>query len=128
MDRDGREILLGVLHRMKATKIAYWSAQSLWIATCIVVLVVYLHTHATATDADTFLGYAMIALSFPLSLADVPIHGFIEVATGSQTGTVWAWCEMFILGYVQWFVLLPLAVKALRQRASSGAKRAPGDR
>lgn len=109
--------------KIRIATIAYWSAQFLWVGACVAVLVFYLRTRANATDADTVLGYAMIALSFPVSLADIVIHGWLGVVAGRQeTGTVWAWIEMFVLGYLQWFVLFPLAIRAVKRRVSTRAK------
>lgn len=109
--------------KIRIATISYWSAQFLWVGACVAVLVFYLRTHANTSDADIVLGYAMIALSFPASLADIVIHGWIGVVTSRQdTGTVWAWVEMFIVGYIQWFVLLPLIIRAVRRRVSARSK------
>ena len=86
------------------------------------MLVIYLRTRANGADADIFPGYAMIALSFPSSLVDLYLHGWIEYLTNLRGGTIWMWVELFILGYIQWFVLLPLVIRAVRRRVGARAK------
>jgi hypothetical protein len=102
--------------------IAYWICQALWISLCVAVLVIYIHTRANGTDADIFPGYAMIVLSFPVSFVDLYLHGWIEYLTNLRGGTIWMWVELFILGYIQWFVLLPLVIRAVRRRVGARAK------
>ncbi len=70
----------------------------------------------SSSDADLLLGYAMFTLSFPLSMvfaAFLSALGQIIYATTdhvfmvSYTSIVLTWLAFFIVGYVQWFVLLP---------------------
>lgn len=68
------------------------------------------------SDADLVLGYAMLALSFPLGFVisvAANLLGQIAYATAGYVFTtnyvsiIVTWFIFFIAGYVQWFVLLP---------------------
>lgn len=100
----------------------YRAIQVLWLGLSIAVLVIYLQTRANATDADVFLGYAMITLSFPSGSIVLAVLTWIGNLVNFQVGSIWMWSEMLIVGYVQWFVLLPFAIRLVRRRISASAK------
>jgi len=104
--------------RNRVFRVAFRVFQFLWLSACMAVLVIYLRTRASATDADIFLGYAMIALSYPLGSIVFGIQARLLDLANVHAGSIWMWAEMLIMGYVQWFVLLPLAIRVVRRRLS----------
>jgi hypothetical protein len=75
----------------------------------------------------TFLAYSMLILSFPLGLV---VYGILAVvlylihyytAAWLPFGTIYVllfWSLIFLAGYMQWFVLLPLLRKWRSQKAT----------
>ena len=68
------------------------------------------------SDADILLGYAMLALSFPMGmlmaatlsvLARMLVEAGGYVFTTSYLALIVEWLVFFIVGYLQWFVLVP---------------------
>jgi hypothetical protein len=108
--------------RERVFGIAYWVAQAIWVSVCVATLVIYIRNRTNATDADVFLGYAMIALSFPSGSIVFAIQARLAGLANIQVGSIGMWAEMLIIGYLQWFVLLPLVIRAIRRRVSARAK------
>lgn len=108
--------------RERVFGIAYWVAQAIWISVCVAALVIYIRTRSNATDADVFLGYAMIVLSFPSGSIVFGIQARLGSLANIQVGSIWMWAEMLIIGYLQWFVLLPLVIRAVRRRVAARTK------
>jgi len=78
----------------------------------------------------TFLAYTMLILSFPLGLVVYAILAVLLYLIHSNTGTslpfgivyvVLFWSLIFVAGYVQWFVLLPLLRKWRSRNAGTGS-------
>jgi hypothetical protein len=68
------------------------------------------------SDADLLLGYAMLTLSFPSGLMTAVVFSLLGRIVYATTGTVFTtsyasiaitWLVLFVVGYAQWFVLLP---------------------
>jgi hypothetical protein len=68
------------------------------------------------SDADLLLGYAMLTLSFPLGLVIAAALSLLGQLAFATTGHVFTtgyvsitavWLAFSIVGYTQWFVLLP---------------------
>lgn len=94
--------------------------KALWTLLALGVLVltfsIYDGTPATR-DAELILLYGMMALSFPTSYACLLIlgalgffaekwWGSLSINSGYATLIV-EWLALFVVGYLQWFVLLP---------------------
>jgi hypothetical protein len=85
-------------------------AKAGWIALAVVALLVTLYGFDGKTDSEVWiiLTWSMLVLSFPasliVSLARLILSMAIET---SYLSLVVEWVTYFILGYWQWFVLLP---------------------
>ena len=90
-----------------------------WAVCAFLVLLVALvmYDGTPNSDADLFLGYAMLALSLPIGLMLALVLTLLGQMTYAATGYVFTtsyfsilvtWLFFFAVGYVQWFVLLPL--------------------
>ena len=97
-------------------RVAHWA----WLVACIFVLVGFLYYRGNG-EAQDFLTWTMQVLSFPLGLLAIPLvilTGFLAIMI-SPLGSVltlfgdhvmvWFWC--FVLGSIQWFLIVPGVVK-----------------
>lgn len=107
-------------------KISYIArgAQVLWLLACAIVLLGFLMTRGNPEAAD-FLTGVMQVLSFPLGLLAFPLIlvtmfagqmisplGSLIIWFGDYV-VVWFWC--FVLGVVQWFLIVPGIVWAVKR-------------
>jgi hypothetical protein len=111
--------------RLKVKYIAR-GAQVAWLFACAVVLLGFLISRGDS-EAQDFLMNVMQVLSFPLGLLALPlvlVTGFLAQMI-SPLGSlltmfgdyVMVWFWLFVLGFVQWFLLVPgivWVVKTLR--------------
>ena len=98
-------------------------AQVAWLVACVFALVGFLIFRGDAGTQD-FLTWTMQVLSFPLGLLAIPliiVTGFLAqlisplgslLTTFGDYVMVWFW--FFILGFVQWFLIVPGIVKLVR--------------
>ena len=96
-----------------------------WIALCIVVLVVTLakFDHRPDSDIADFLVWGMLVLSVPSGILVILLYAglayvlhntfAITVSTTYLTLSV-IWLLFFIVGYAQWFYLLPRMITKMR--------------
>lgn len=77
------------------------------------------------SDADQALTLSMIMLSFPAGLLYAALFAVIARTLHESTGVVvessyWSmtlsWLAMLLLGYIQWFVVVPWLSRRLRAR------------
>ena len=107
-------------------KISYIArgAQVIWLIACAIVLVAFLMTKGNPDAAD-FFTRVMQVLSFPLGLLAFPLIlitmfagqlisplGSVIVLFGDYV-IVWFW--LFVLGVVQWFLIVPGIVWAVKR-------------
>lgn len=89
-----------------------------WVLVAFAVLAgsLLLYDGKPNSDADVLLGYAMLALSFPLGSVLAAGFGFLarflfetagHIFTASYASMFAAWLALFIAGYLQWFVFVP---------------------
>ena len=104
----------------------------LWVLGAFLALLVSLAVYdgKPNSDADLLLGYAMLTLSFPLSLvlaAALSLLGHIAYATTgyvfttSYASIAVSWLVFFIAGYMQWFLLMPWLWRKWKARQTGGA-------
>ena len=98
-------------------------AKVVWLVACAFVFVGFLYCRGN-TEAQDFLMWTMQVLSFPLGLLAMPlilITGFMAqmisplgslLTTFGDYVMVWFW--FFVLGFVQWFLIVPGVVKLVR--------------
>ena len=101
--------------------------KSAWVLVAASVLVasLLLYDGKPNSDAEILLGYAMLALSFPLGVALTAGLSFFARILFETTGYIFttsyvsmfaAWLMLFIVGYLQWFVLLPRLWRKRKRR------------
>jgi hypothetical protein len=95
--------------------------KALWIAATVFVLAVSLYAFDGKPNSDIgiFFAWYMLALSFPGSLLVPLVHvalydGLSITVETSYLSLVLDWVGFFVLGYLQWFKLLPYLVAKLR--------------
>jgi hypothetical protein len=99
--------------------------KALWILACLGVLATTLIYFRTPEypDAGVGLFLTMMALSFPcgwLSLVLLKLSEMLklfDISKASELRTILsAWATLFVLGYLQWFVLVPTIVRWWRRK------------
>ncbi|OKY76113.1 MAG: hypothetical protein BM485_02365 [Desulfobulbaceae bacterium DB1] len=95
--------------------------RALWIGATVFVLAVTLYAFDGKPDSDIgiFFAWCMLPLSFPggllVSLAHVALYDFFSVTIEtSYLSFVLDWIGFLILGYLQWFKLVPYLISKLR--------------
>ncbi len=98
---------------MKITKV-------LWIGATLFVLLVTLYSYdgKPLSDIWIFLTWFMLILSFPAGLVVSAIHyalgaGFSITIETSYLSLAVEWIVYFVLGYIQWFKMLPYLIGKL---------------
>ena len=114
---------------MRAYVLAKWS----WVACSFAVLLaaLYFYDGKRNSDADVLLAYGMLALAFPGGFLLSSVVGLVGYLAYSMYGYVlqvsyWSiavtWLCFFIVGYWQWFKLLPWLVRRIRERQQRAAE------
>ena len=101
--------------------------KAIWLSlTCVVLgVTLFYFDKAANPDISQFLFYAMLVLSFPsslvvgvlLSYATIALHSAfgIEIESSYLSITL-LWAALGIVGYLQWFVLVPFITERIRRR------------
>jgi hypothetical protein len=100
----------------------------------VLVITLYLYDPQTAKDADLLLVYGMMAMAFPsgfLVAAFFALLAYAEESIGVPLinanygrGTiVFMWLCFVVVGYLQWFRLLPWLMAKWRVRRADTASR-----
>jgi hypothetical protein len=96
----------------------------IWIALALIVLCVTLYAFDNKPNSDIwiFLTWSMLILSFPASLLVSLVHmalgaGFSVAVETSRPSLSVEWAAYFVLGYWQWFVLLPWIWRKWKKRS-----------
>lgn len=107
---------------------SYWAgrltqsiARGTWLVLSIVLLVSTLALLKSGkSDADLLLTYGTAILAFPLGLIAGPLTGLLSMSAGLLLTTL-LWALAIGTGYLQWFVLIPMFLKArARDRVGAG--------
>ncbi len=95
--------------------------KALWIGASLFVLLVTLYSYDGKPFSDIwiFLTWLMLILTFPAGLMVSAVHyalgvGFTIVIETSSLSLAFEWAAYFVLGYLQWFKLLPYLIGKLR--------------
>lgn len=95
--------------------------KAIWIVAAVLVLAVTLYAFDGKPNSDIgiFSVWYMLALSFPcgllVSLAHVVLYDGLSITVEtSYLSLVLDWVGAFVLGYLQWFKLLPYLITKLR--------------
>jgi bacteriorhodopsin len=106
----------------------------LWLVVAVAVLGIALYGFdgSPTSDIEEVLLWAMLALSFPASLAVALLGaGLIEIASAMGWGPVGTsyptllglWAVFAAAGYLQWFVFLPWLVARVRSRRTESEQK-----
>lgn len=108
----------------------------LWLLASVAVwaITLYAYDPATAKDADLILVYGMFVLAFPsgfLVAAFIALLAYVEEGTGvpmlnanyGRGAITLMWLCFVVVGYLQWFRLLPWLVEMRRARHRDTASR-----
>jgi hypothetical protein len=103
-----------------------------WVGLCILILAVslYLGDPGVKRDIDIFLVWSMLVLCFPSSGlivllfagASYLLYQHFSIAPSAERATTFyaylflTWLAFFVVGYIQWFKLLPYLIAKLRAR------------
>lgn len=94
----------------------------IWFVACVLVLV-FAFVQRKIDDTDIAFTYFMLYLTFPVGYLLAAIAGFVLfslhdaygiVAPGGFIPNLVAWVLFVVVGYLQWFVLLPWLVRRFR--------------
>ena len=106
--------------------------KALWIGTTVSVLAVTLYSFDGKPNSDIwiFLTWLMLTLSFPAALVVSLVHmvlgaGFSITIKTSYLSLALEWAGYFVLGYLQWFKLMPYLItklRALRKKKTGSVK------
>lgn len=95
--------------------------KALWIGATVLVLLVTLYAFDGKPNSDIwiFLTWLMLVLSFPAALAVSLVHMglgavFSITIKTSYLSLALEWVGYFVLGYLQWFKLVPYLIVKLR--------------
>ena len=95
----------------------------LWIASALFVLFVTLYAFDGKPNSDIgiLLAWSMLFLSFPagliISLIYVALYDFLSITLSTTyLNLVLDWTGCFVLGYLQWFKLLPFLIEKWRSK------------
>lgn len=101
-----------------------------WVGLCLVVLALMLSSGPNPERGMIFV-YAMLAVTFPIGFAAAYLFAFVGYLLERffgyvipydpiANGATWALFGAF--GYLQWFVLLPWAIRKFRGRGAPSEK------
>ena len=97
--------------------LAIWT----WLGLCLAVLG-FAFVQRQIHDMDIAYTYLMLFLTFPAGLLVALVLAAVGASVSLPTGFIFAlisWPLFVILGYLQWFVLLPKTVRRFRQPSNS---------
>lgn len=104
-------VAIGTAISLKAPTRTYLAARVIWITWAVGVLGVGLLI-GNAEAGSTIVAYSMTALSLPVGLMALPATGMLaSEALSGWPGVFLIWAVCGVLGYLQWFVLLPKAFR-----------------
>lgn len=95
------------------------------VATLVLIAVLVAYDGKPNSDVGQFLIGAMVLISFPLALAGAAAIGaayaIADLCCGIVVKTSYAsltlgWLVLTVVGYLQWFVLIPWALRHWRSR------------
>lgn len=94
---------------------SYSLARLTWLVLAVLALgSALMLLKAGQKDADIVLAYALLILTFPTGFIVGPMMGS-ALSWDSTSSILIYWSVSVIVGYVQWFVLVPLAIKRVRE-------------
>jgi hypothetical protein len=98
-----------------------------WVILCLFVLCIsfYYSSDDPKNDIEIFLIWSMVALSFPSGFVVALVFTFLIILLGDSPNTMLdsaylfifvTWFAYFVVGYLQWFILVPKLVKWIKKK------------
>lgn len=101
--------------------------RTMWVAltACVLVVALYGFDGKQNSDIGVFLAWMMVGLTAPLGLLVPLVHvclyeAFLLSIPTSYLSLSLDWLGFFVLGYLQWFKLVPLLIRRWKCRNSVG--------
>ena len=108
-------VVLATAISLRAPPRTYNLARITWMSWAAVILILGILLGDSA--GGTVIAYSMAAISFPVGLVALPLIGVIAgKISATWLGMVVMWAACAGIGYLQWFVVLP---KALRREVQT---------
>jgi hypothetical protein len=71
-------------------------------------------TANVASELGVLYSYEMLALGFPLSVAGIYVADYLKISSSFAA----QWALFVLVGYVQWFILVPLLITWIKNGIS----------
>jgi len=120
-------MIVNAIYKLAPTSTLGRTAATAWVSLCLGVLV-FGYVQRSVHDMPVAFTWFMIILSFPLGIPGVLAAGLGWPGVMNGLGFSYEpfrdelpiWVLAFVLGYWQWFVLLPRALRRLSSRPTRG--------
>jgi len=116
--------------------------RTLWIVACLIVLVWWLYSYGLKEDlsqvlkaeSQIYLLIAMVILTLPLGIPWIYLFAgllyVLESVGINMNGKMQAdvfllWLGFVVIGYIQWFVIVPYLIRKMRERAATKDRATP---
>ena len=113
---------------MKGAAMIVKISQVLWIGAAVLVLAITLYAFDGTTNSDIgiFFVWCMLVLSFPSGLLISLVHvilydGFSVIVETTYLSFGLDWVGFLVIGYIQWFVMLPWLWHKCKIKRKGGA-------
>lgn len=120
----------------------HYLIRTLWIVACIIVLVWWLYSYGLKEDlaqvlkseSQIYLLIAMVILTFPLGIPWIYLFSGLQYVLESvgidmsgkmQADVFLLWLGFVVIGYIQWFVIVPYLIRKMRERALTKDRATP---
>jgi hypothetical protein len=119
-------VCLSYFAKDNVLNVTKWAWVSLSVAVLVFVVTLLVMRHGGSLEgAGAAIGYPMIILAFPSSFIFVDFYSMLshlvivsQMPIYADISLVWLGC--FVIGYLQWFVLIPFLIRRMRKDGSSG--------
>lgn len=114
----------------------------LWIVACIIVLVWWLYSYGLKEDlsqvlkseSQVYLLISMVILTLPLGIPWIYLFAGllyvlesvgINMSGKMQTDVILLWLGFVVIGYFQWFVMVPYLIRKIREQVATKDRATP---
>ena len=116
--------------------------RTLWIVVCMIVLVGWLYSYGFKEDlsqvlkseSQVYLLIAMVILTLPLGIPWIYLFAGllyvlesvgINMSGKMQADVFLLWLGFVVIGYIQWFVIVPYLIRKIRERTTTKDRATP---
>ena len=120
-------VCLSYFSQGNVLKMAMW----VWVGLSVVILIfvislLYVRYGVGLQGASEAVGYPMLVLSFPSGLAFTYCYAGFSYLVGPmpiQVDLFFFWLGFFVVGYLQWFKLIPFVIRKTRKNRIWGKRK-----